>query len=532
MGKGNRTRGADKAKEQESRGTSKKLLKVGIWALVIVFTVVLVFGLIQTTGLLQRSLTALKVGDMKMSSMDFNVFYSDAKTSYVNGSYGQYLIQLGYEFSAGFDSFQYAFGEEGVTWRDYFNEVATANATSALVLYQEGKAAGYVISEDDLESLEEYMASFQDAADYYGISVNTLLAQTYGNGTNMNDIRRVNEISFYASSYANSKIDSYEFSADQVEAYYQENKDTYDVVDYYSHTFSYDSYTYTASAEGETLEEGQPQSEEEAEEMTAQSKAQAEAQAQEFIARVNSGKTFDEVSEEYFVEEQAAIAEANSTVVTGEFDTALRPASALTGSGVTIDWIKDAQRKAGDLDYLDNSSANSIIVVQYVSRYRQELPTADVRHILFNVNKPADDATDAEKAQYDVDILEARLQAEDLLAQWKDGEATEESFAQLAHDNTDDSNGEQGGLYERVTPGDMVEDFNSWLFDEARKPGDTDIVLTEYGYHIMYYVGSGLPAYYYDIEDTLVSNAYTEYYDEASENYAVNFYPRAIVFNF
>ena len=36
----------------------------------------------------------------------------------------------------------------------------------------------------------------------------------------------------------------------------------------------------------------------------------------------------------------------------------------------------------------------------------------------------------------------------------------------------------------------MVTAFNDWCFDTARQPGDTGVVKTEYGYHVMYFVGS------------------------------------------
>ena len=35
----------------------------------------------------------------------------------------------------------------------------------------------------------------------------------------------------------------------------------------------------------------------------------------------------------------------------------------------------------------------------------------------------------------------------------------------------------------------MVTEFNNWIFDDARKAGDVEIVKTSYGYHIMYFVG-------------------------------------------
>ena len=66
------------------------------------------------------------------------------------------------------------------------------------------------------------------------------------------------------------------------------------------------------------------------------------------------------------------------------------------------------------------------------------------------------------------------------------------SFAVLAGQHSDDpGSAENGGLYESIYPGQMVQPFEDWCFDESRQPGDTGIVKTEYGYHIMYFVEEG-----------------------------------------
>ena len=36
----------------------------------------------------------------------------------------------------------------------------------------------------------------------------------------------------------------------------------------------------------------------------------------------------------------------------------------------------------------------------------------------------------------------------------------------------------------------MVQAFNDWCFDSSRKSGDTGIVESTYGYHVMYFVGT------------------------------------------
>ena len=86
-----------------------------------------------------------------------------------------------------------------------------------------------------------------------------------------------------------------------------------------------------------------------------------------------------------------------------------------------------------------------------------------------------------------------------LLDEWKAGEATEDSFAALANENSEDpGSSSNGGLYEDVYPGQMVDPFDEWCFDDARQPGDTGIVKTDYGYHVMYYVSKGEEVFWFE----------------------------------
>lgn len=110
--------------------------------------------------------------------------------------------------------------------------------------------------------------------------------------------------------------------------------------------------------------------------------------------------------------------------------------------------------------------------------------TIDVRHILVQPIA-AEDGSISETAWAD-----ALAEAERILAEYEAGEKTEEAFGVLAGDYTaDPGSAETGGLYEGVYPGQMVAEFNDWCFDETRQIGDTGIVKTSYGYHIMYFVG-------------------------------------------
>ena len=119
---------------------------------------------------------------------------------------------------------------------------------------------------------------------------------------------------------------------------------------------------------------------------------------------------------------------------------------------------------------------------------REPLPSQ--RHILVPLGTGSiaegEEGYEEEQAQLKAD---AHTRAEELLAQWQSGEATEDSFAALAMKESTDGSKYDGGLYTEVYQGQMVTEFNDWCFDAARRSGDTGVVDTQYGSHVMYFSG-------------------------------------------
>ena len=116
--------------------------------------------------------------------------------------------------------------------------------------------------------------------------------------------------------------------------------------------------------------------------------------------------------------------------------------------------------------------------------------TVNVRHILVQLAEPAA-ASNGKVSYNDEQWEQCRQEAQALLDQWLAGDADEASFAQLANKHSKDGGSNtKGGLYSLVKKGYMVENFDNWIFDKARAVGDTGLVKTEFGYHIMYFVGS------------------------------------------
>ncbi len=145
-----------------------------------------------------------------------------------------------------------------------------------------------------------------------------------------------------------------------------------------------------------------------------------------------------------------------------------------------------------------------------------------VRHILISPEGGTTDEETGETTYTEEEWAACLAKAEQLLADWKAGEATEESFAALVADNTDDGgSASTGGLYESIYKGSgMVEPFETWSIDMTRKEGDTGLVKTEFGYHIMYFV-SGEPHWKNAAQTQLLSELTTAMIDEAEAQWPI-----------
>lgn len=111
----------------------------------------------------------------------------------------------------------------------------------------------------------------------------------------------------------------------------------------------------------------------------------------------------------------------------------------------------------------------------------------DVRHILIQPEggtKGENDQVTYSDAEWEA----CRIEAQKIYDEWLAGDKTEDSFAQMAAEHSQDGNASSGGLYTYVYKGQMVEEFENWCFDESRQYGDSGLVKTKFGYHIMYYV--------------------------------------------
>ena len=152
----------------------------------------------------------------------------------------------------------------------------------------------------------------------------------------------------------------------------------------------------------------------------------------------------------------------------------------------------------------------------------------DVRHILI---MPQGGTTNESGATVysDEEWAAAKTKAEEVMNEWLSGAADEDSFAAMAKTYSEDpGSASNGGLYEDVYVGQMVEPFETWCFDETRNYGDYGIVKTTYGYHIMYFVDSDL-VWYLNAENDMLAEKGNEFLTQVLENHPAEINYSAIV---
>ncbi len=136
--------------------------------------------------------------------------------------------------------------------------------------------------------------------------------------------------------------------------------------------------------------------------------------------------------------------------------------------------------------------------------------STDVRHCLIMFEDTA--ASDEEKKK------SAYAKAEKAMNEWKEAGATEEAFIKIVEKyNEDTASTPDGGLYSGITASsNYVESFKNWAIDPARKTGDCEIVETEYGYHLMYFVKNNGPEWKTVVREALQEKAYEEAFTAAT----------------
>lgn len=486
MGKGSRKRKNTLAEQErllaqmpnaERRRRRKRQALITAAVCVLAAAVLVVGGVfawqaVLSDGVLLRSTVAASSASYTVDNAMITCFVSRTYQSYLQ-SHSQYLDYINLDTSRPLSEQEQS---SGVTWLAYFEELTREEVEGMLVFAEGAKAAGITLTDTDTAAIEQQLAAAE--------------LSSYGRGIQADDLRRCLELTALAARYEEQISSEEACTKEEAEQYFEQNRAALETVDYLEYSFDY------TDEEGSSLMSGEQ----------AKDFAQALSETDEPQAFTAWVKAFLEKYSNYTAAELAEALE----------DMTVKGEDHREGDAVS-DWLFSDGTALYDT-YIEQDTEGETVTVYMLTSLaaRDESKTETVRHILITP-----DTAGSEEA--------AEKRAEELLAEWQSGERSEESFAALAAAYSEDSaSAAAGGLYENIRSGQTEQAFEDWCFDPARQTGDTGIVETSYGFHVMYFAADGLPAWRADVETLILNERYTARLSTLKEQYPVTFYDDAI----
>ena len=451
-------------KELQEKKAAKRRA-VGYTVLGVIVVILVAALLVWNSGIFQRRVTAVSVGGREYTVTDVEYYYNQARISeYYNAAfYG----------TSSYDSTvdpaeQYVDEAQTQTYHDYFLEQAVNALTEAAALENAAAEAGYTLTDEDKASVEENYETIRQQGESSGYTnMAGYLKAAYGKYMTPAALRTCLERVALINGYYNSYYDSLEYTDEEIQAYYEENKDDLDSYTY-RYVFVDGSVPETTDENGETVEPT------DAETQAAMQAAKAQADSFQAALEASDDKetTFAELAPDFVSETSRANYEEDP-----DFSLHTTMGNSLP-SGYSS-WLKESGRTAGDVSVIESGSG--YYVVLFLGRALDETPTADIRHILVKAElTQEDDAATEDVDESTIPTQEAldaaKAEAEDLLAQWESGDKTADSFGALAEEYSDDTGSNtNGGMYNEVYKG-YFSIFDSWLFGEDHQSGDTTLI--------------------------------------------------------
>ncbi len=483
-------------RQLKEQAEAKKMKRLSVTFVVIMLAVALtaasILGVraVNNSGIIDRNTIAAVTGEHKLTSVQMNYYLGDTLRNQYNqwySTYGDstsmYMMMSGLNVNQPLNE-QVVNQETGETWADSFLSQALDKAMSDYALYDKAMAEGFKLTEEEENSLKLNLEQMKLYAMYYGYkNPNKYLQAIYGFGSDVESYDEYARVSYIASAYYTKNRDALTYDDAAIRA--EDNKD----LNKYS-SFTYASYYLSSS----TFLTGGTKDDKGNTTYTDAEKEAALKKAEEAANSLLSAKDIIDLDEaikalEINKDNKTAASTVNEQVMYSEI-----PASMQS-------WIADKTRENGNITVIPNESTtkdaegketktvNGYYVVLFQHRDDNLRHLADVRHLLVQFEGGTTNE-DGVKVYSDAEKAKAKEEAEKLLKEWKDGAATEESFIELVKKHSDDSSKEEGGLFEGIhRESNYVDSFRNWSVDSDRKSGDTGVIVSEYGYHVMFYVG-------------------------------------------
>lgn len=341
MTKYDRKMAARKAQEEKDK-RDDKIFKI-VSSLIGILLILAVVISIGTSVINKQSAlkgTYITVGDKSVSRLEFDYYYNASVNDYLN-TYGSLLPYMGLDTTQDFADQAY---DENMTWKDMFDQRAVQQMVQIYALKDDAAANGFTY--DAAAEYAERAASYEQAASAAGITESEYYKNIFGQYATKNNIAPFIKDGILAAAYYNHLIEINAPSAEEIEAYYNENPQNYDKVDYRSFVFNAEI------------------SEDASEDDIAKAMSEIEEKADAFVKSRQSGSDFEELCIQNASDEVKADYEDPDTeycLSEGQYR-AYMPS-------VISSWLYEDGRKEGDIAALVSEEYHQYYVVEFVNKY-------------------------------------------------------------------------------------------------------------------------------------------------------------------
>ena len=539
-----------KAAKKNAKKSHNVILTKGMKkAIAAIVVIAIVAGIgafsVSNSGMLERGKVAFTVGDVEVTAPEYGFYYSSAFSNAFNMSYqyetyygaGMGAMATGYDYTISPDAQAYSGEIEGVEkpmFTDYFEEYAISSIKYVKASVKYAAENGIELDEDDYAEVEESMEEFKETAKSMNYSLSAYLRRFFHKGLTPSLLEEIIKEQTLTTKVSEVKTEEFadSYSDTKVEKTFYDSLTKYGVTSLRTYEILAAKETVKATEEGK----------EDTQEVTDETMAEAKAMADAFAAKVNSVDSFKAAAAdaEKAAENKDYADFKNNDSKTALTNTNYSDLSYESSDEKFLKWAFDEDTKVGTTYVVKNEGSGYTVFMMEEPVHKAPVSyTYDVRHILVKFPE-AEESEEAEKetteeavkvekldtSAYDVTVdievneeytnAELYIKAQDILKEYLDGAKTEEFFGELAAKYSEDGNAADGGIYEDVTEGYMVSEFENWALAEGRKAGDVGIVETTYGYHIMYFIESEATSWSDVIRNDLGTEEYNKLADEIS----------------
>lgn len=456
-----------RAEEQKQKRKADKIKIAAVITVAVVVVAAVPVGVwygVKSTGIFEKKEYFASTKHYGITSEQMSYYFMEGYNSFLT-NYADYLDSYGIDKDKS-PKEQY-YNNTSQTWFDYLMENNLVPHIKQLLVFAEGAKSEKIKLTDEEKKSAETM-------------VENLDVSKYGDDVSEKDIQEAAELELLAQKYYNNLKDSMDFSDDEINTYFDENKQDFLNCDYIYYTLSY-------SADGS--------------DSSALTEEKAYTYAQE-AAKSKTESDFENWAKKNIKEQYK---DASDSEIDAQIQNLKVSDYECSADDERSNWFCDENTKVNDTKIF--SGNNSYTVVMLLSEpEKDESITRNIRLVYLD------------PAEYD----DVSAKADEIISEYDKKGKTEDAFSELAVSYSDDENTKySGGLYENVTENYLVSDLNDWTFDDSRKTGDVEKFELSKGTYIIYYGGEGVEAWKSKVEGAMVSDKYKSTYESYLAKYPV-----------